>query len=148
MHTQIKTLLATVALSALAVSAQAGPLHDAADPVYESNAATPRVDARQARQHARIAHGAARGDITPQERHRLMLQQRAIAQAEARAKADGVVTYHERRQLDGMQDHASRAIERQARDDDRRHGRQESHWDSRWDSNRWDGRHAAYSSRW
>lgn len=131
MHTVIKTVFAALALSTLALSAQAGPLHDAADPAYVSNSATPRVDARQARQHARIAQGVARGEITAQERQRLARQQRAIALAEARAKADGVVTPRERRQLDAMQDHAGRSIHRQAQDDDRR-----------------GERHAAYGSRW
>ena len=77
---------------------------------------TPRVDARQARQHARIADGVADGSLTRPEAHRLQKQQRLIQRAESHAKADGVVTAHERRRLARLQDHAGRSIHHQKHD--------------------------------
>jgi hypothetical protein len=77
---------------------------------------TPRVDARQARQEARIADGVASGALTRPEARRLQHQQRHIRQAEHQAKADGVVTAQERRRLHRLQDHASRSIQRQKHD--------------------------------
>jgi hypothetical protein len=77
---------------------------------------TPRVDARQARQQARIADGLADGSLTRPEAHHLRHQQRHIRQAERHAKADGVVTAQERRHLAHLQNHASRSIHRQRHD--------------------------------
>ena len=77
---------------------------------------TPRVDARQARQQARIADGVASGALTAPEAHHLRHQQRHIRQAERHAKADGVVTAQERKRLARMQHHASRSIQRQKHD--------------------------------
>ncbi len=79
-------------------------------------AATPQVDARQARQQARIAEGVADGSLTHREARHLQQQQRHIRHAERAAKADGVVTAHERRRLMALQDHASRSIHRQRHD--------------------------------
>lgn len=111
MRPVLKSLLALAALSVAVFSVQAQP---AAAPT--AAASMPKVDARQARQHARIADGAASGALTPHERHRLHKEQRAIRHAEAHAKADGVVTPHEMRRLDTMQDKASRDIRRQKHD--------------------------------
>ncbi len=80
---------------------------------------TPRVDARQARQQARIANGVADGSLTRPEAHHLLKQQRHIRQAERHAKADGVVTAQERQRLAAMQHHASRSIQRQRHDPQR-----------------------------
>lgn len=79
-------------------------------------AETPRVDARQERQQARIAQGAASGALTAREVRRLEREQRAVAHAEQHAKADGTVTAQERRRLDRVQDRASRDIYRQKHD--------------------------------
>ena len=111
MRPVLKTLFAAAALSAAVFAVQAQPAGAPA-----GAASMPKVDARQARQHARIADGAASGALTPHERHRLHQEQRAIRHAEAHAKADGTVTPHEKRHLDKMQDKASRDIYRQKHD--------------------------------
>jgi hypothetical protein len=77
---------------------------------------TPRVDARQARQEARIADGVADGTLTRPEARHLQKQQRHIRQAERHAKADGTVTAQERHRLHRLQDHAGRSIHRQKHD--------------------------------
>ena len=77
---------------------------------------TPRVDARQARQEARIADGVASGALTRPEARHLQQQQRHIRQAEHHAKADGVVTAQERQHLARLQQHAGRSIHRQKHD--------------------------------
>ena len=81
---------------------------------------TPRVDARQARQQARIAQGAASGALTAREERRLERQQSAIAAREAAAKADGTVTAQERRALNRAQNRASHDIAQQKHDRQRR----------------------------
>lgn len=70
------------------------------------------------RQERRIHHGVATGQLTHREAHHLMRQQHAIARAEAHARADGYVSWHEQRRIDRMRDHASRDIARQAHDRD------------------------------
>ena len=77
---------------------------------------TPRVDAGQARQEARIAEGVADGSLTPPEARRLQQQQRHIRLVERHAKADGTVTTQEHRRLAKLQNHASRNIHRQKHD--------------------------------
>ncbi len=77
---------------------------------------TPRVDARQAHQQARIADGVADGSLTRAEARHLRQQQRHIQHAERHAKADGVVTAQERHRLHRLQDRASRHIHRQRHD--------------------------------
>ena len=111
MTRSFKILIPALALTlaALAVQAQPARRGDAAT-------ATPRVDARQAHQQARIHRGVASGALTPREQHRLQHQQRHIARAEAHAKADGRVTAQERQRLTQLQDRASRDIRRQKHD--------------------------------
>ena len=82
--------------------------------------ATSHVDARQARQQARIHAGVAEGSLTRVEAQHLQQQQRHIRHAERHAKADGVVTAQERQRLAAMQDHASRSIQRQKHDPQQR----------------------------
>ena len=77
---------------------------------------TPRVDARQARQEARIADGVASGALTKAETRHLQHQQRHVRQAERHAKADGTVTAQERHRLAKLQNHTSRSIHRQKHD--------------------------------
>ena len=74
--------------------------------------ATPRVDRREARQHARIAQGERSGQVTPAEARRLHRGQRHVQRMEGRAKADGVVTPRERARLNHAQNHQSRKIYR------------------------------------
>ena len=111
MRPLLNIVFTAVALSVAALAVQAQPT-----PAPAGAAATPKVDARQARQHARIADGAASGALTPHERHRLHREQKAIRHAEMHAKADGTVTPKERHRLDKMQDKASRDIYRQKHD--------------------------------
>jgi hypothetical protein len=99
----LRTPLAAAALALIAVASQA-------------QTTTPDVDARQARQEQRIAQGAASGALTKHETHKLVREQRHIAQAEQHAKADGVVTAKERARLHHMQDRASRDIAVQKHD--------------------------------
>lgn len=77
-----------------------------------ADSATPRVDRRQWRQHARIHQGWQSGQLTRAERIRLGLGQRAIRGMEWRAKRDGHVDRWERRRLTRAQNHESRAIRR------------------------------------
>ncbi|MES2718202.1 MAG: hypothetical protein V4795_20705 [Pseudomonadota bacterium] len=112
MHAAIKTTLAALALASLTLGAQAHGTHSD----------TPRVDARQSHQQARIAHGVADGSLTRHEARQLRQQQRHIHQAERQAKADGVVTLQERRHLAQLQRHANRSIQHQRHDaQQRRH---------------------------
>ena len=74
--------------------------------------ATPRIDARQAHQRARIAQGRARGDLTRGEVARLRADQRHVRRMERRADADGMVARGERRSIERAQDRQSRAIYR------------------------------------
>jgi len=75
-------------------------------------ASTPRIDRREARQHARIHQGARSGQLTRHEAGKLRRDQRHIARVERRAKADGVVTPQERRRITHAQNRESRRIYR------------------------------------
>ena len=77
---------------------------------------TPRVDAREAQQQARIDAGVASGQLNARETNRLDKQQGRIAGAEAKAKADGAVTPKERKHLANMQNRASKNIHAQKHD--------------------------------
>lgn len=83
---------------------------------FAQTAATPRVDQREANQQARIANGAASGELTGKETVRLEKEQAAINKAEAQAKADGTVTRRERKRLHRMQNAASHDIHHQKHD--------------------------------
>lgn len=78
--------------------------------------ATPGIDRREAGKQARIAQGAASGQLTPRETNRLEKEQAKIDRTEARAKADGKVTKRERRRLHRMQHTAGRNIRAQKHD--------------------------------
>lgn len=73
-------------------------------------AGTPRIDAREARQHARIHQGVRSGRLTRGEAMRLRAGQRHVHRMERRAKADGRVTMRERARIGRAQDRQSRAI--------------------------------------
>jgi hypothetical protein len=111
MHT-IQKLLTIAALSLLSATTMA---QTAVVPVTNP-AATPAVDKRQANQEKRIEQGVATGALNEAEAHRLHHHQDKIANAEAKAKADGVVTAKERRKLHKMQDRSSKRIHRQKHD--------------------------------
>lgn len=81
-----------------------------------TNSQTPRLDARQARQEARINQGAASGALTTKEANRLEAGQDRLQAAEDKTKADGVVTNAERAKLEHKADVQSRHIARQKTD--------------------------------
>ncbi len=83
---------------------------------FAQNAATPRVDQREANQQARIANGAASGELTGKETVRLGREQATIHKAATQAKADGTVTRRERKRLHRMQNASSRGIHHQKHD--------------------------------
>jgi uncharacterized membrane protein YebE (DUF533 family) len=70
------------------------------------------IDARQQNQQQRIEQGESSGQLTPHEAVRLENQQDRIERAENAAKADGVVTRQERRNLTHRENNASRNIYR------------------------------------
>jgi uncharacterized membrane protein YebE (DUF533 family) len=77
---------------------------------------TPRIDQREANQQARIDAGIASGQINRREAIRLEREQARIARAERRAKADGVVTPRERREIERMQREANAHIRAEKHD--------------------------------
>jgi len=77
---------------------------------------TPKVDAREAKQEARIQQGVGSGQLTAKETYRLEKQQANINRVEANAKADGKVTKGERKHLNHMQNKASKDIHHQKHD--------------------------------
>lgn len=100
-RTIIAIALSTLGLTSLSALAQATP-----------PSSTPRIDAREASQAARIQQGAASGALTPAETARLDRGQARIQGAEAAAKADGTVTKGEKAAITRAQDHQSRKIKR------------------------------------
>ena len=96
----LRVLLAVAGLAALTAA------------VADAHAATPRVDRREARQHARIREGLRSGEITPGEAARLRAGQAHVFRMERRAKADGMVTMRERVRLNRALNHQSRHIAR------------------------------------
>lgn len=92
-------------LVALAVIAAAPALAD-----------TPRLDAREANQRARIHNGVVSGELTRPETRRLAAGQVHLHRAEARVKSDGVVTARERAYLQHEANQQSRRIHRQKHD--------------------------------
>lgn len=83
--------------------------------------ATPVVDAREKNQHERIKDGVQSGELTKKEAVHARADQRHIKHAEAKAKADGVVTPAERALLDAKQDKASKRIYKNKHDGQTRH---------------------------
>lgn len=96
------TALALVAASAAALA--------------QSSATTTGVDNRQERQQGRIEQGTTSGQLNANEQARLNAQQGRIANAEAKAKADGAVTAKERARLQHKQNKANRNIRRNKHD--------------------------------
>lgn len=112
MSTPVKTFAAST-LSLLALCCTAA---FAQAPAPATSASTPRVDARQAKQEARIEQGQASGALTPRETRRLEREQKGITKAEANAKADGTMTAQERKRLHHLQNKASHDIKHQKHD--------------------------------
>ena len=78
--------------------------------------ATLRIDQRQANQERRIEQGVKSGALTGREAARLEKGQAKVRRMEARAKADGVVTAQERRQITREQDRQSKRIAHETHD--------------------------------
>jgi hypothetical protein len=106
----IRTAIGTGAMALMSATVFAQTAAPAAAP------ATPRIDAREVRQEKRIEQGVASGQLTARETLRLEHEQKRVAVADAKAKADGTVTAGERRHLRKMQDAASADIARQKHD--------------------------------
>ncbi|MBL8299268.1 MAG: hypothetical protein JNN30_13095 [Rhodanobacteraceae bacterium] len=85
-----------------------------------ASAQTPAVDQRQADQRARINQGVASDELTRREAVHLRAEQAHIRQQEREAKADGVVTRRERRQLQRELDRSSAHIYEQKHDTQQR----------------------------
>lgn len=99
----MKTLRMLLAVAALAMFTSA---------IAGAHPSTPRVDRREARQHARIQQGVRNGELTPREAARLRTGQQHVQRMERRAKADGVVTMRERAHMGRAQARQSRHIAR------------------------------------
>jgi hypothetical protein len=81
-----------------------------------ANADTPRYDARQHHQRARIVNGVKSDELTLRETRRLSVGQVHLNRVERRAEADGVVTRGERAHLQHEANQQSRRIYRQKHD--------------------------------
>jgi hypothetical protein len=99
------------------------------------------IDQRQDYQQNRIEQGIRSGQITRDEAYRLEQGERAIDRAQARARADGVVTQQERNRIDHMTDRQGQQIYRQG------HDRQQA-WDRGQDWGRTDGRRDGWNDRY
>ena len=77
---------------------------------YADPAATPWIDQRQQNQAQRIDQGVQSGALTSRETRTLDARENKIANDEAAAKADGVVTPAERTRLRGEERRTSRAV--------------------------------------
>jgi hypothetical protein len=76
---------------------------------------------REAKQQQRINDGVASGELTPAETARLEAQQARIKATVAKERADdGRLDAHERAKIERMQDRASRNINRQKHDSQKR----------------------------
>jgi len=78
-------------------------------PVF-AQTATPTIDARAQHQQQRIANGVASGQLTAKETQHLEGREAKLQNDITAAKADGVVTGKERRQLTREENRDSRAI--------------------------------------
>jgi hypothetical protein len=81
---------------------------------------TPRVDARQGNQEARIQKGAQTGALTGREAARLERGQDKVQAMEGKARSDGKVTPRERARLAKEQNKQSRKIAKQKHDKQRK----------------------------
>ncbi len=77
---------------------------------------TPRIDARQDRQEARIERGVQSGALTEKEAAKLDRGQTHVQNLESRATADGVVSGRERARIEHAQDVQDRRIYREKHD--------------------------------
>ncbi len=99
------------------------------------------IDQRQDYQQNRIERGIRSGQITESEAWRLRQGEIAIDRAQARARADGVVTQQERHRIDQMVDRQGRQIYRQSHDS-------QQAWDRGQNWGRTDGRYDGWRDRY
>ena len=83
---------------------------------FAQGTATPNIDKRQAEQQKRIDEGVKSGQLTGREAARLEKGQAKVQRMENKAKADGVVTAKERKQITHEQDKQSKRIAREKHD--------------------------------
>ena len=107
---KVQVLLASLILSV------GGVVFAQTPPVAKDPLATPKLDKREANQERRIDQGVASGQLTPREERRLEARETHLNNAEAKAKADGVVTAKERKHLNAVANADSKAIHRQKHD--------------------------------
>jgi hypothetical protein len=109
---KFKTSIATLVIAALPALAfaQSTP----------SNTATPGIDKRQAEQQKRIDQGVKSGELTKREAAKLEKGQAKVQRMEDKAKADGVVTAKERKQIQHEQDKQSKRIAHEKHDKQRK----------------------------
>jgi hypothetical protein len=77
---------------------------------------TPKIHQKQVNQEARIQEGKKSGELTKRETRRLQTEQAVIQHDKKQAKADGVVTPTERKEIRKEQRAASRDIYHQKHD--------------------------------
>ncbi len=78
--------------------------------VISAQTLTPKINRTQKSQQLRIHQGVKNGELTRREAHRLENQQKAVQHRKRIAKADGVVTPGERKQIRQEQNRASKNI--------------------------------------
>ncbi|HEY5293560.1 MAG TPA: hypothetical protein VIJ43_14730 [Burkholderiales bacterium] len=105
---RFKTSIAALVIAALPALAfaQATP----------ATPATPGIDKREANQERRIQQGVNSGQLNGREAARLEKGQAKVQRMETRAKADGVVTAKERRQITRAQNKQSKRIAHEKHD--------------------------------
>ena len=112
-----KPVVITPAPRPVVVSPSPSPVIE--QPRWGLGAWTPGIDRRQAEQAREIERGQRNGSLTNREYNDLKAEQARIAELERRAKADGIVTEQERRQIRVAQQAAGRHIIQEETDDER-----------------------------
>jgi hypothetical protein len=97
----LKTLVFGALIAAASAGAMARPM---------AHAPQDDIDARQARQAARIDAALREGQLSRREYRALQREQAEIRRYERHARADGFISRAERRELQAMLDRASRHI--------------------------------------
>lgn len=85
--------------------------------VQSTSAEAGRVDRRQGRQAVRIRQGVKSGELTRDQAKSLRAEEHGIQKAKKEARSDGVVTKDERKEINGMQNEASKDIYKMKHDD-------------------------------
>lgn len=84
--------------------------------VAQAQTGTPHINAREHNQKARIRQGVASGELTRTEAARMRGREAGLTAEKRAAKADGVVTREERKDIRRTENRDSRAIYRQKHD--------------------------------